>query len=75
MTPFTVILAILRWPGTQPTMSPRSACTGRLGVKAVSPVLDLRGVHAGAASGKPDTRPGIGYLTTNGKVSSRNHSG
>lgn len=54
-------------------MSPRSACIGRLGVKAVSPVLDLRGVRAGVASGKPDTKPGTGYLTTDVKVSSRNH--
>lgn len=75
MTPFAVILAILRWPGTQPTVSPRAACTGRLGVKAVSPVLDLRGARAGGASGKPDTKAGTGYLTTDVKVNSRNHRG
>lgn len=54
---------------------PKVSCIGRLGVKAVSPVLDLRGAHAGVASGKSDTRAGIGYLKTDVKVSSRNHRG
>lgn len=59
-----------------PTNSvPKVSCIGRLGVKAVSPILDLRGERAGVASGKPGTKAGIGYLTTDVKVSSRNHRG
>ena len=68
MTRFIVILAVLQWSGTQCTISPRSACIGRLGGRGALPCPRPQGaqpsVRAGAASGKPDNKAGIGYLTT-----------